>query len=307
VRDGLHYALGFNGYWAALKARGYSIKVYQNSYATYCPSAMIDACSTAGDYPALANSALSTRDKTTVLLRSFVSLSEVLRYLAIRYDSVAARNPELAAVVPPLRWHYSNVPPALGAMAVLERLIADVARAEPGQAYFAHVLMPHNPHVFDASCRLRPQAEWTNRRSAFQLRGHLYQTYADQWRCALNRVSELVRALETTRPRHDFVVIVHGDHGSRIMPVDPDATNGERLPHETFRDAYSTLVAIRLPGQGAGYDLEPVTVNEVVKNVVANDFRGPVAPHREKPPAVVLVNPTGWKPERQLVVPWLFD
>ena len=262
---------------------------------------------TARDYPVLAESALSTRDKAVVLLRSFMALSDPLQFLAVHYDGAVAQVPGLAAIAPRLDLAYANVPPALGAMATFDQLIADVGHAKPGQAYFAHLLLPHQPHAYDASCRLKPQAEWTNRQSLFQTREQLYRAYVGQWRCALSRVDALVHALEAARPDNDFVVIVHGDHGSRVMPVDPDATNAEALPHQSFRDAYSALVAIRLPGQQGGYRSEPVTVSAVMQDVVATDFRGPLAPRRTEPPAVVLADHESWQPERRLVVPWLFD
>lgn len=307
TREGLHYRLSDTGYWAALKARGYSLKVFQNQFASYCPSSAVDVCSTAADYAALADSPLSVGDKAAVLLRSFAALSDPLQFLVFNYDRAVESVPALAAVAPRLGLTYVNVPPALGAMASFDDLLADVARARPGQAYFAHLLMPHHPYAYDASCRLLPEAEWSTRRAALLSREQSYRAYVEQWRCAVSRIGELVRALEAARPERDFVVIVHGDHGSRVVPVDPDATNAEALPRQSFRDAYSALVAIRLPGQPAGYDREPATVGEILKQVVANDFRGPVAVHGTRPPAVVLVDPDDWEPERRLAAPWLFD
>ena len=43
----------------------------------------------------------------------------------------------------------------ISAMAVLDRLEADLERARPGDFFLAHVLIPHFPYVYDADGKLR--------------------------------------------------------------------------------------------------------------------------------------------------------
>ncbi|MGE5145303.1 MAG: hypothetical protein ACM3N5_01065 [Candidatus Eiseniibacteriota bacterium] len=306
-QSGIYYRLDDAAYLAALDARGFAVKAYENQYARYCGSAAVDACVLAPSYRALAASSLTSGEKAIALLHAFVSLSDPLAILLREYDTAVAAVPGVAEIMPRLDWSYGNVPPAFGGKAVLDQLIADVAAARPGQAYFAHVLLPHHPHVFDAACHVKPEAEWTNRVSSVRSRRELYSSYANQWRCAVSRIDALVRRLEAARPNNDFVVIVHGDHGARIAPVDPDTDNIETLPHRTVREFYSTLVAIRLPGQPGGYRTEQVTAAAVLRSAVAANFRGPLEVESTAEPAVFLVEPDSWEPVRSVAVPWLFD
>ncbi|HEX7006890.1 MAG TPA: hypothetical protein VF274_07120, partial [Alphaproteobacteria bacterium] len=290
-RDGLSYTLGDNAYLRALKDRGYAIKVYQNTVARYCPSPLVDICQTAREYRALAEAPLPAADKAAVLLRAFGNMFDVVSFAAKVYDLSLAGAPWLQRALPPLHWEYGRYPTALGGIDALDRLIDDASRARPGEAYFAHVLLPHYPYALDAHCRVLPQSQWTSRHSHFRSREDRYRAYAAQWRCALGRVADLVRALRAARPDGDFAVIVHGDHGSRLAATDPDAANAAGLSPQDFRDSYSTLAAVRLPGLKAAYESAPVSVRALVRAIVESGFEAPMAVPEASPISVVLERP----------------
>jgi arylsulfatase A-like enzyme len=120
--------------------------------------------------------------------------------------------------------------------------------------HFAHLLMPHGPYVFDAGCQLRPGAlKWRknsplyrkeNTQSSRTLRYHLY---FDQVRCTTRRLQELFERMKSAGLFADALIIVHGDHGSRIFRVAPRAKNKDKLARQDLLDGFSTLFAVRSP------------------------------------------------------------
>jgi hypothetical protein len=242
-----------------------------------------------------------------VLLRAFASLSDVLVFSARLYDTFVAVSKRWAGWLPPLHWEEGRFPTALGGVDTLEHLIRHVADARPGEAYFAHVLVPHYPYAFDASCRIKPQGEWTSRQSPFRSRAERYGAYAEQWRCAVHQVERLVKTLEATRPGKDFIVIVHGDHGSRITNVDPDEENAHALSPRHFRDAYATLAAMRVPGTPARYIADAVPVRKLIEMLVLDEFRSAPVPAGPASPEIVLEGAMDILPGRRHAVPGLFE
>jgi hypothetical protein len=52
----------------------------------------------------------------------------------------------------------------------------------------------------------------------------------------------------------DSIIVVHGDHGSRIAINEPTANNQHVLTTQDLVDGFSTLFAMKLPGKPGGYD-----------------------------------------------------
>ncbi len=306
-RQGPKYSLGANRYMAALKGRGYAITVYQNDTTDYCRNPDVGACWTARPYRVLADSDLSVHDKARVLLRAFASLSDVLDLSAQLYDAFVAASRRWAGWLPPLNWDEGRFPVALGGMDALEHLIRHVGDARAGEAYFAHVLLPHYPYAFDASCRIKPQDEWTGRQTAFRSRAERYGAYAEQWRCAVRQIERLVQTLEAARPDKDFIVIVHGDHGSRVTDVDPNEGNAHSLSPQHFRDAYAALAAVRVPETPARYVADAIPVHKLIELLVQNGFRSAPVPAGPQSPEVVLEKALDILPGRRHAVPGLFE
>lgn len=301
------YKLKDNPYMEELTTRGYAITVYQNSVADYCRRSDLAGCWTANGYRVVSRSAYSSYDKAQVLMFSFASLSETFEFFARLYDLAIATWPPLAKIIPPLDWNNGPFPSTLGGMQALEQLLDRAETATDGEAHFAHVLLPHAPYVYNADCALKPLGEWRNRESHFTGRRELYRTYAEQWQCAVHRIAQLVDVLEASRSDRDFIVIVHGDHGSRITPVKPTIDNVGEFSPQLLRDSYSTLVAIRMPGLSPGYRREVISVQNLLRDLAAAEFRGPFTPQESDRPSVFLTRSYGLSPEERFAIPMLFD
>ena len=91
----------------------------------------------------------------------------------------------------------------------------------------------------------------------------------------------------------DALIIVHGDHGSRINLIDPSIDVVDRMVDSDFLDAFSTLFAIRAPGIEPGYDLSTRSIQELVANWVAADFNALPNPVDDEGPARVYLKGQG--------------
>jgi hypothetical protein len=72
---------------------------------------------------------------------------------------------------------------------VFDIVARDVANAAPGDMYFAHLLIPHAPYVYDRSCKLRDPDNWVDRPDPIP-RLRRYELYLDQVECVYNRLQE---------------------------------------------------------------------------------------------------------------------
>jgi arylsulfatase A-like enzyme len=70
-------------------------------------------------------------------------------------------------------------------------------------------------------------------------------------RCTERFVDRLFEAMKAAGVWDDAIVVVHGDHGSRIVKHNPVPENAAALTVTDFRDAYSALFALRAPGVAA--------------------------------------------------------
>jgi arylsulfatase A-like enzyme len=151
----------------------------------------------------------------------------------------------------------------------LQRLTADVIAHPRGYAFFAHLMVPHHPYVYDEHCALLPRtADWLTNHIAppdslvyntAQSRAQKYDRYADQVRCALTMLDGFFDALDERGLLADATIVINGDHGSRIPEHFPNAITlaAGVLTEQDYRDTFSTLYAIKAPGVLPAYVQSP--------------------------------------------------
>jgi hypothetical protein len=146
--------------------------------------------------------------------------------------------------------------------------------ADPAPTFtFAHVLLPHVPYLLDESCRPleRPisddmEADTPEQRA----------DYVGQVRCVDRLVLDLVTRLlqqSSTPP----VILVVGDHGPRFADV---AFYGhpESVSTAFIRERFGAFGAFYLPAGGDSVFREPVTLVNVLGNVLRYYFNADIAP-----------------------------
>ena len=97
--------------------------------------------------------------------------------------------------LPKWDWNRIHVGP-VPVFSVIERLIADLSASPGGTLYFAHLLLPHSPFIYDAACRLRPVADWMDRADSGDIppyntsetRRVRYERYFEQIRCLYKKL-----------------------------------------------------------------------------------------------------------------------
>jgi len=276
-----HYRVKVNELFGKLSSEGYRIRVYQSTYVDYCRTQThaIQSCET---YPLFAVSNIALLDlpvwsKATLVGIYFLeNNSRFYRRLMSVYSALTGPKKSTGHLVRPTwDWHedQSAFPDA---MAALEHLQADLrADDSRGTLYFAHLIAPHHPFVADSSCRTQPlsaiRLDHFGDRSPEE-RAHLYDLYAAQAGCLYRRLEALFRMIDSISGGQQMVVIVHGDHGSRLGLHDPTPSRLEELQPSDFTDAFSALFAIRAPGIPPGYDQRFVPINELVGRALEAGF-----------------------------------
>jgi hypothetical protein len=258
------YVLAESAYFRHLGRLGYRLHVYESDYLDYCrvPGIAYAACThyRANSIGALPAASLSIAERARFIRNSLLGTSQYLQRLHDKYVRIRASLPRLA--LPAWDDGVSRVGP-LPVLPVLRELEADLRTARPGNAYFAHLLIPHFPYLLDAQCHARSRIDqWLynyDPTASSELepngpagRAARYEKYFAQIRCEQRLVNRLFQAMQEAGVWRNAIVIVHGDHGSRIVRRLPVQQNAASLTAGDLRDAFSTLFAAKLPGQAPG-------------------------------------------------------
>lgn len=253
-----HFRLQENAWFDRLSDLGYKIRVYQTDYLDFCAPgiAAIAFCRTvpSNSIHSLMKAEISPVSKASLILSTYLSdLSSVLiakrllSPLGIRYKMVGDA------------LHWLSQRPRLGAisaLATMDRISRDMRSLKPGTAIFAHLLLPHGAYIYDATCTLRPDLDtWlgpydglppqpTNTPATRRAR---YMIYFEQVRCTQKKLGKIFEAMQANGTFSDALIIVHGDHGSRISLHALTDETLEDVSRTDLIDSYSTLFALRGP------------------------------------------------------------
>jgi hypothetical protein len=98
-----------------------------------------------------------------------------------------------------------------------------------------HFLLPHYPYVLDENCRVKPPEQVRVPRWVTPYIGATFdqataeRAYWEQAACAHDRLMAIIDAILSSPDGKDAVIVVHGDHGSRLFKLMPDnASETER-------------------------------------------------------------------------------
>ncbi|MGH9962200.1 MAG: sulfatase-like hydrolase/transferase, partial [Pyrinomonadaceae bacterium] len=248
-----------NAYFRQAAEAGYDIQVFQTQHFDFCNSTAVTRCETLNSYSPISrfisypekNFLYRTANLLAMMVTTF-SESNWSRTTSSVLNKVGGFGNWFDAESFPL-W--------------FEHLMHRVVEAPRGTMIFAHFLAPHAPYALGQDCELkrripphyredktpRDEETWPAFRARYQER------YYEQALCIHHYTERLLQALEASGRFHDAVIIVHGDHGSRIARSD----YAEYMSSEDLVANYATLFAIRKPGLAGGYDLELVSVQEL--------------------------------------------
>ncbi|HEV2747975.1 MAG TPA: hypothetical protein VGW34_11830 [Allosphingosinicella sp.] len=283
-------------YFKALGGLGYRIHLLQTDYVDLCAGQGVADCRSfrRSDLSAIAGTGMSVGDRAETIASTLTGLAVVPAAL---FNNGSKAWADLSGGTHlDLQQRGKLFPIAsMKAMDELERLLEGAGR---GDAYVAHFLIPHDPFLYDGSCRVRPRRDWSfeGMPPSRQLRE---RDYAAQMRCVLTRLDRLLAALARSPAGKDAIVIVHGDHGSRIADEAPQL--GAAPSRRDFAMTYSTLFAVRGPGIPAGYDPGRAPVEHLLGELSRSRFRRPPKAHVAD--RHVVLTDADWVPRQKVALP----
>ena len=272
-----------NLWFDMLAQAGYAIHVYQSSYLDLCRhgNANIRRCDV---YPpdsvvALRDTTLATSKRASVLMVSFAGRTltyQVIYRIASKTSNATASINDVGS-----RFRIGDKPSfgAVTSLGVFEGLKRDVLAQPRGNAYFAHLLIPHRTYLLDENCKVNwPMSKWhLGWESADRnfnntgSRTDAYIAYSNQVRCIHREIQDLLAKLRESNDLADAVVIIHGDHGSRISINSPEGTDDlSAVSQQDLIDTFSTFFAVKAPGVRPGKDDRLWSITDIFAEFLLN-------------------------------------
>ena len=269
-------------YFADLDRHGYRIHALMPAYFDVCVRQKLTQCRTfqSSALSSMLGTRMSAADKAEVLGFAMINLAPAARALFdwANPDPQARHAQDRAELFP------------LTSLGQMDRFIAGLAGLRRGEVRFAHFLLPHDPYMLKPDCTLKPRSAWLDEHgpSATNVRE---QAYAEQVACLQQQLARLLDVLDRTPAGREAIVVIHGDHGSRIAPSQP-IIGGPALSQRELLMSYSTLFAIRVPGEPAGEVAGTFAVAELMADFRARDFASAPRP-APGPGRVIATDPNG--------------
>lgn len=253
-------------YFDALSRAGYRFRIVQTDEVDICsaiPASALEVCKHQR-LPALRSlrqSSATLLQRTWRIAKTAMMQSRLLRALLPRYGMAPMTG-------------LANF-----AGEAIDEYAQDVLAHGGGRVYLAHWMIPHSPFVYSPECQPtydiplwatipvdKTAGQPPNTEQSRALR---YSRYFDQLQCAHRLLARLFDQLDTAGVFDSAVIILHGDHGSRITTTPPNTDHRDSLTETNLRDAYSTLFAIRLPGQTGRMIVEPTALESALASALA--------------------------------------
>jgi arylsulfatase A-like enzyme len=119
-----------------------------------------------------------------------------------------------------------------------------------------------------------------------------YRAYAEQLRCTNRLLARFFEELRAGGALDDAIIVLHGDHGSRINRNWPTVPSREVLRDSDFVDGFPTLFAAKAPGISPGYRRDRLTLTTLLAETLGVGERAPAGS------GVFLFNGPGERLER---------
>lgn len=297
--------LANNGWFDLLHDQGYRIHVLESDYLKFFDPETTKnnpSLDTRDSYNTLSikpiqYAQISAWQKIPFILSIYLKLSWILQPLITDYPELAFSELGQKMHLPQwdLQGHY---PVNLASYQALDAFTKQLSHAGPGQAFFAHIQLPHYPYGLDRDCQMELQPsywyECYNRDvlpqyNTVESRALRYPRYLDQIVCLMSRLDEMFQVLMDKGLWDDAIVIIHGDHGSRISIWPPNTTTKEKMVPADYMDFFSTLFVIKAPGVAAGYNSRMLPIDHLFTRVM-RDGIAPGDSLLEAKPSIYLEN-----------------
>jgi hypothetical protein len=294
VHGDRNVVMNTNRYFEDMHRAGYEIHAFQIVTVDVCSqSANIGVSCYTEDQTGIKeieNLKLLPSSKVMLIYQIYAKLSEiddVFQYL----DTLAHDFAEQNGWNWPEWWSKGVGLGSIRAKHTMSLLTEEVAHSRPGQLFFAHLVFPHHPFIYDANCKARDPADWELLAhdpkplppNTTQSRPRRYARYLEQVQCLSKRLAKMFGRWEEAGILDRARIIIQGDHGSRIYLRRPEAPNADEMVISDYADAFSTLLAVRAPGYEPGYDLRWVAIQDLLPQLAFQDGLGPAKEQPARP------------------------
>ena len=295
--------VGSTDHLALLVRQGYELHVIASDFADLCTGAVFHSCLVYRSESLEPTLALpwTVTERAGLIASKFAALSELAKSIAFPWNITAFLVRRLGIHAHTLDFHNNTISSSVSALTIFDTLIERLSKAKPGQAFVAHILLPHYPYVVDSHCRYLPWRQWEARRSESSL-DRRRAAYFDQIRCTNLKIAAALDAFSRSPAANNAVVIIHGDHGSRLTEVDPIVPNLGQFKDSDMIAVYSTLFAIRAPGLEPRYIAERFPLPQLLGGFAEAGFKSAPKVAPEKSPSVYL-DDLSWKARRRVPLP----
>lgn len=278
--------VGKTMHFGRLRAQGYRLHLFQSNFADFCTDASSATCTTYIDS--------SLRPTLQVPL----SAPERARLIAVKFAALSSLAKKIYGAAYLERMSLTS---SVAAFAAAPRFAEQVRHAKRGEVYFAHLLIPHYPYVTNRDCRFLATSQWRQRMGTVPIRER-EAAYFEQLRCTTQQIDSILDAIAKSPAGGDAIVIVHGDHGSRVTNVDPQVANQGYFTEADLIAGYSTIFAVRSKGIAPGYREKPAKVSRLLEVVSRNNFHALPTDEAESDSSVML-DDDNWKPRARVPLP----
>ena len=295
-----------NRYFEWLSQAGYRLNVLWGHHIDYCSQSpvAIDRCIQipSNGLQLTQDVQMQTLDRVQLIFAAYLSRSSMYTHAKDYYLRYQDQLLAYGIALPSGSWDRHTVT-ALPYLHALDRLWENIVELPTGNALFAHLLIPHAPYLANADCSIKTSIdEWKYETMIFMpgaqyaqkdpntvgSRAENYQQYFKQVHCLYTRLEDLFERMQTSGIWENSVIIIHGDHGSRIVRTYPSIQNEGQLSDADMFDGFSTLFAVKLPEQKGMYDSKAYPLEYLLQVNVLNYLSNNQEPVQQSSPYVYL-------------------
>lgn len=254
-----------SNYFDQLQMENYNVHIVQSEWIEMCTAAPYQSCKTywSPSLQIVGKSSMSVLDRGSLIFFKLLALSDVAEIVGYHYDRATKIYLKHGIDIPALELKRRSHTESVTALYAFDELIGDLKFASPGDAYIAHILLPHYPYVANSRCQLIP-LPWEARQTRSSITDRELASF-EQIKCATAKVDEAINAIAKSPAGKKVIVIVHGDHGSRITNLDPNVDNVGKFGDSEMLAGFSTIFAIRMPEFSPGLDDRPATAGNLLE------------------------------------------
>jgi hypothetical protein len=297
-RDVQHDVVAPLNYFVDLDRMGYRTSVLSPAVVDLCPNQPLTTCNNynRSSLADLDGSGLSVGDRARMIGMTMMEFS----VLAVLVTATVDYN--LADMTGSTERHSFNRAKVLSltGLRLLDSATRDLATLRRGEVRFVHLLVPHDPLILGADCKVLPEADWIDEHGPAPL-AERDAAYARQTGCVTEvGLKNFMAALDQTEAGRSAIVIIQGDHGSRTVDHLPFA-DSPAADARSLIVTYSAFFAIRVPGQPAASIHGRIALDELLGGFAANGFAA--APRQVPGPAEVFLMDQKWVPVKRVALP----